>query len=220
MDVRDARGLAGRAVAGLDAFNRRHPWSHNDHFHGWILRNLPAVRRHALDVGCGRGELASALATRFDRVDAVDADAEMVRIARERLSGDARITVRREPFDQVAGRYDLITMVAVLHHLDLDSALSHVAELLTTGGRLLVVGLARPVTTRDIAWDLTSAALNPVVGMVKHPRAAVPATTPPFPVADPTLAFDEVRDEVARRLPGAGVRRRLFFRYTLAWTKP
>lgn len=30
----------GAVVRGLAAFNDRHPWSHNDFFHPWILRNL------------------------------------------------------------------------------------------------------------------------------------------------------------------------------------
>ncbi len=27
-----------RAVASLAAFNARHPWNHNEHFHGWVGR--------------------------------------------------------------------------------------------------------------------------------------------------------------------------------------
>ena len=70
MALRDlTRSVAGGALAtGMARLNARHPWSHNDHFHRWILRNLPARRRAALDVGCGRGELVAALAPRFGEV--------------------------------------------------------------------------------------------------------------------------------------------------------
>jgi hypothetical protein len=37
----------------LARVNARRPWSHNEHFHGWILRNLSARRRAVVDVGCG-----------------------------------------------------------------------------------------------------------------------------------------------------------------------
>ncbi|WP_328531873.1 hypothetical protein OG984_12435 [Nocardioides sp. NBC_00368] len=37
-----AGGTAAKAIAELNA---RHPWSHNDHFHSWILANLPPRRR-------------------------------------------------------------------------------------------------------------------------------------------------------------------------------
>ncbi|WP_425461005.1 methyltransferase domain-containing protein [Leekyejoonella antrihumi] len=57
--------------------NARHPWSHNDAFHAWIITRLPARRRDALDVGCGCGELVAALAEPFDRVHGLDADADM-----------------------------------------------------------------------------------------------------------------------------------------------
>jgi SAM-dependent methyltransferase len=218
VDIRNAHGLLGRIGAGLAAFNRRHPWSHNDHFHGWVLRNLPPGRSRALDVGCGRGELLAALAPRFVHVDGVDADAEMARIAAARFAGDPRVSVRALPFEQVSGRYDLITMVAVLHHLDLAPALRHAAGLLTDHGRLLVVGLARPATWRDLAYDLASAGLNPLVGMLKQPRAVRHPDPPPFPVADPVLSFDEVRATASSVLPGVRLRRRLFFRFTARWS--
>lgn len=220
MDIRTTRGPVGHVVAGLDAFNGRHPWSHNDHFHGWILRNLPTHRGSALDVGCGRGGLLAELAPRFLHVDGVDVDAQMARLAAARFGNDRHITVRCTPFDHVSGRYDLITMVAVLHHLDLEAALRHARDLLVPSGTLLVVGLARPVTAHDLMWDLASAALNPAVGLLKHPRATTPRAEAPYPVADPTMTFDEITATGAHVLPGARLQRRLFFRYTLTWTKP
>ena len=39
----------------------RHPWSHNDYFHGWVLANLPEPCVTALDVGCGRGGILAVL---------------------------------------------------------------------------------------------------------------------------------------------------------------
>ena len=219
VDIRDVGGPLRLAVTGLDRFNRRHPWSHNDYFHGWILRHLPDTRDHALDVGCGRGELLSALAGRFDRVDGVDADAAMTGAASQRCGGNPAVRVRQLPFDDVTGRYDLMTMVAVLHHLDLGPALRHASDMLVDRGRLLVVGLARPSTAADNRWDLGSAMVNPLVGIVKHPRVAVPRDRAPLPVADPTLTFDEIKAQATALLPGARMRHRLFFRYTLEWTK-
>jgi hypothetical protein len=50
--VRDsANPVLARARRWLDQVNARHPWDHNEHFHGWILRNLPACRRAAVDIG-------------------------------------------------------------------------------------------------------------------------------------------------------------------------
>ena len=225
-------------AAALGRLNARHPWNHNDHFHGWVLRRLPRRRRAALDVGCGLGGLVARLADRFDRVDGIDADPAAVRWAAQRFASDGRVSVREVPFGDVPvsdglDGYDVVTMVAVLHHLDLVPALEHARGLLAPGGRLLVVGLARVATPRDVAVDLVSAFANPVVGVVKHPRAVRPTRAdvtshagdvtsgPPLVVMrDVTETVDEIAAVARTVLPGVRVRRRLFFRYTLEWTAP
>lgn len=209
---------AAGLLARLGAFNRRHPWSHNDHFHGWLLRHLPDRRGCALDVGCGRGDLIEALAARFERVEGVDVDVEMANAAAQRFAGQPSISIHQIPFDDVHGSFDLITMVAVLHHLDLGSALTRARELLNPDGRLLVIGLPKIVGAPELIWDLPSLALNPIIGVIKHPRAAL-EQQPPFPVAEPTMSYAEIKNAVHLLLPGARLCRRFFFRYTLAWTK-
>jgi SAM-dependent methyltransferase len=231
MDVRNSTNPvivgAGRWLARVNA---RHPWNHNEHFHGWILRSLPARRRAAVDVGCGAGVLAGKLASRFALVTGIDADAGMAGTAATRLAGNPRVIIRRCSFEEFAeaaadGEADLITMVAVLHHLGLDDTLVRIPRLLAPGGRLLVVGLARVNSLPDLAVDLISAAVNPVVGLIKHPRRARQADgtavgQPAMPVKDPAATLAEITAAARARLPGAIVRRRLFFRYTLRWDKP
>jgi SAM-dependent methyltransferase len=231
MDVRDSTNpmvlTAGRWLA---AVNSRHPWNHNEHFHGWILRNLPARRRAAVDVGCGTGVLAGKLAAHFARVTGVDADEDMSAAAGARLAGDPRVSILRCRFDEFASaagesQVDLITMVAVLHHLDLGDTLARIPRLLAPGGRLLVVGLARVDSAADAVADLISSAANPVIGVIKHPRPARhPDPTadgePVMPVRDPTGTLAEIAAAASASLPGATIRRRLYFRYTLRWDKP
>ena len=203
----------------LAAFNSRHPWSHNDHFHGWLLRHLPDRRGRALDVGCGRGDLVAALASRFEHVDGVDVDESMTKVAAQRFAGQSAISIRRMPFEEVCGSFDLITMVAVLHHLDLASALTHTQELLNPGGRLLVIGLPKIIGAPDLIGDLPSVVLNPIIGLMKHPKSADLNQPPPFPVVEPTMSYTEIKVVSCQLLPGAKLHRRLFFRYTLEWTK-
>ncbi len=148
-----------------------------------MLRNLPARRRAAVDVGCGTGVLAGKLAPRFARVTGIDADAGMAAAASTRLAQDPRVTIRRCGFEQFAsaagdGDADLITMVAVLHHLGLDDTLARIPGLLAPSGRLLVVGLARVNSLPDLEVDLISAAANPVMGLIRYPRPARPADGP------------------------------------------
>ena len=148
----DVRGSADPALASarrwLARVSARHPWNHDEHVHGWILRNLPARRRAAVDAGCGTGMLAGKLAGPFARVTGIDADAGMAAAASARLDDHPAVTIRRRGFEESGtaacdGEADLITMVAVLHHLDLDDTLARIPGLLAPGGRLLVAGLAR-----------------------------------------------------------------------------
>jgi SAM-dependent methyltransferase len=231
MDVRDSTNpmvlSAGRWLAVV---NSRHPWNHNAHFHGWILRNLPARRQAAVDVGCGTGVLAAKLAPHFARVTGIDADEGMAAAATARLAGDPRVCIMRCRFDAFAAatgesEVDLITMVAVLHHLDLGDTLARIRGLLAPGGRLLVVGLAKVDSLSDAVVDLISCAANPVMGVIKHPRPVrQPDPTedgqPVMPVRDPAETLAEIAAAASARLPGATIRRRLYFRYTLRWDKP
>jgi SAM-dependent methyltransferase len=227
MDIRDFRIPGQQSLA---KFNARHPWSHNDHFHAWILGNLPARRRTAVDVGCGTGVLAGKLATHFTYVTGIDRDEGMVAAATARVGHIPQVSIRRcslAEFTPAAadGGADLITMVAVLHHLDLDDALARIPGLLAPGGRLLVVGLARPNSLADLAFDVVSGAANPVMGVMKHPRPVrLPERAegghPVMPMKDPGTTLAEITTAARARLPGSTVRRRLFFRYTLRWDKP
>jgi SAM-dependent methyltransferase len=203
MDVRNsANPVLATARQWLDQFNAAHPWSHNEHFHGWILRHLPARRLVAVDVGCGTGVLAAKLAPHFARVIGIDADDGMAAAAAARVAQNPRVTIRRCGFEQFAsaagnGEADLITMVAVLHHLDLDDTLARIPRLLAPGGRLLVVGFARVNSLPDLAVELISAGVNPVMGLIKHPRPARPveghaADQPVMPVRDPATTLAEI----------------------------
>ncbi len=205
----------------MQRLNARHPWSHNDHFHSWIVANLPERCRRALDVGCGRGELLAVLALHVDRVIGNDIDATMRGEATSRCAGLPNGLVANGPWAQASGPFDVVTMVAVLHHLDVEGALRAVRGLLTPGGRFLAVGLAVPYSFRDHLWDVASVVTNPMIGYVKHPWPSRPGPPhPPLPVREPTMTFDELREAVAIVMPKATIRHQFGFRHTIAWTKP
>ena len=63
---------------------------------------------------------------------------------------------------------------------------SSVRHLLAPGGRFLSVGLARPASLIDHAWDLASMVTNPAIGYVKHPWVPTQGVEPPStPVGNP-----------------------------------
>ena len=183
-------------ITRLDGFNRRHPWSHNDHYGRWILRNLRGVRSaRALDVGCGTGNLIELLRRRFDVVVGVEPDPT--------TSADV---LARFVHDEA------------LHHLPLDESMKRLRGLLEPGGRLVVVGCYRSTTATDGLLSVLATVCNPVVGVVKHRRVAsesLKAMT--APTADPGESMADVRRAAASCLPGSRIRRRLFWRYTLIY---
>jgi SAM-dependent methyltransferase len=113
-----------------------------------------------------------------------------------------------------AAGFDVVVFVAVLHHLDLERGLRRADELLAPGGELVVVGLA---ATRTVADWLLSGLQVPLVRLLDVWHRT---SSPPFRVRDPDEGLAEVRRTAQRVLPGAHVRRRFLYRYTLRWTKP
>lgn len=211
----------------IDAVNRvnaAHPWSHNAAFTRFVLRNARGVRRRggdtAVDVGCGTGDLLSALREIFPTTIGIEPDPGTAASAARRFTGDA-VRIERRPFgSEPHGAYDLITFVASLHHMPLRTALQDARAALRPGGRIVIVGLARE-TPRDALRSGASLLLNPLVGLIRHPKRATRAPAHMrAPTAGATQSFDEILAIASEVLPGIRMRRRLFWRYTACWSVP
>lgn len=197
-------------IRALDALNRRYPWSHNDHYLPWVLRQVPPGASRALDVGCGTGTLLRALRTVVPSVDGIDRDPAAAASAGV-PAGDLRT---------VDGRYDLVTAVAVLHHLPLEPELTHLRSLLRPGGRLVVVGCYRASTRTDHLVGLVAVPANVGMGVLRRRAAGAARIAMSAPTAEPAESLPEIRAAAAAVLPGARIHRRLFWRYTLIWNRP
>ncbi|MFI7226481.1 class I SAM-dependent methyltransferase [Nonomuraea angiospora] len=211
-------------LSHLDRFNKRHPWSHNDHYGGWVAEQVAASGAgHVLDVGCGTGNLAALLRRRAATVTGLEPDPATARAAAERFAGDPAVTIVQTDF---AGRdprrrWDAVTLVAVLHHLPLVPTLRELRGCLAPGGRLVVVGCYREAGPADLLAALPAMVANPIMGLVKHPaRADVPPLHMTAPTAEAQETLANIRAAAAQELPGARVRRRLFWRYTLVYDAP
>lgn len=198
-------------------------WDHNAYYGRWLLRRLPERVPSALDVGCGAGWLATALAERAGRVDAVDRSAEMIRLARAREANGVRWLVGDVLADDLplAEGYDLVTAVTCLHHMPLEPALHRLAGLVRPGGRLAVVGMYVPATVADRAIEVLALPANGLLGLALAARGrAGKPYAPDMPVRVATDPLATIRRAAAGIMPGAQVRRRLFWRYTLLWRRP
>ncbi len=97
-------------------------------------------RQRVLEIGCGTGALARAMARRGARVTAIDLSPEMIHVARSRTPGHLAIEFRVADLNQLAPRgFDVAVAVDTLRHLPLSDALLRMASAIVEGGILRVV---------------------------------------------------------------------------------
>ncbi|MFH9349675.1 class I SAM-dependent methyltransferase [Kitasatospora sp. NPDC017646] len=197
------------------------PFDHNDHYHRLLLRSLPPGARRALDVGCGTGAFARALARRGIDVDAVDRDEPVLTAARAR--GDSsRIRYRQADLTALElppGRYDFISCLASLHHLPLGT-LARLRDALAPGGVLVVLGCYRETTVGNRLTSLAAVPVNAFCRLAVHLRErGAPPSRVQAPVTMPRTSLPEIRAYARQHLPGFRVRRLLFWRYLLAYRR-
>ena len=122
------------------AYRHRPPYSSTVYD---ILAGLISKRSHAvLDVGCGPGQIARNMASRAERIDAIDWSERMIGLARHLPGGD-------DPhINWICGRaedaplhppYGLVTAAASLHWMDWDVMLPRLRQALVPDGYLAIV---------------------------------------------------------------------------------
>ncbi|WP_238815674.1 class I SAM-dependent methyltransferase [Nocardia brasiliensis] len=205
-------------------------WNHNSFYHRFLVRQLPGNATRVLDVGCGTGAFAVVLAGHAERVDAIDRSPAMIEAAKQVVPANVtcvlgNILAQRFP----PASYDAIVSISTLHHLPLDEVLPVLADALRPGGVLAAVALPRTDLPRELPIEFLAALAHRVLGGVfallrtlgPGDWHAIDPTHAAMPVMlDPSLTTRQVREQVTALLPGARVRRRLLWRYSLVWHKP
>ncbi len=193
-------------------------WNHNAAFHDELVADAAARGGRALDAGCGEGLLLSRLADVCEEVVGVEVDAATASRARSRLGEVPGACVRQADLLQGTkglGTFQTVTCVAALHHLPLEAGLRVLGKLVAPGGRLLVIGLA---ANRGLAdWTVSALSIVPnwVSGRLHHETRDIGV-----PVARPRESLRQIRAVARQILPGACIRRRRYFRYSLSWDRP
>jgi SAM-dependent methyltransferase len=202
-------------------------WDHNRHYHGWLLAQVPRGCGDALEVGCGSGAFARALAGRARRVLALDLSPEMIRVARAHAPPRANLEYRVADAAETElphERFDCIASLATLHHLAPRDALARLRDALRPGGVLLVLDLVSDPGPGGLARSALAVAASGLVRLARNGRQREPRALREAWAEHvrgeryPTL--EEARALACELLPGARVRRHLFWRYSIVWRKP
>lgn len=196
-------------------------FDHNGFYHRFLLRQVPPGCDRALDVGCGSGLFARRLADHAGSVEAIDRAPEMIAQARMLSSGIRNVRyLEADLADHALGRarYDYIACIAGLHHMPFTETITKLRAALAPGGVLAIVGCYRQASPADYAPDLIAIPANLIANAAVRARAGDGRAT--APIMDPQLTLPEIRQRTRRLLPGAVIRRRLFWRYTLIYRRP
>ena len=101
-----------------------------------LVREGDLVGRRVLDIGCGTGRAAEALAARGSRVWGVEPEPEMAAVARARVSTVKIAPAEALPFKD--GWFERALMWLVVHLVDRPRALAEAARVLRPDGRLAI----------------------------------------------------------------------------------
>ncbi|NJL57822.1 class I SAM-dependent methyltransferase [bacterium] len=209
------------------ALHDQEGWDHNNHYHRFLLNQLPSQRQSALDIGCGTGEFSRLLSKRFEKVIAIDLSPNMIEVAKQRSrlfsSIDFQVSDVLE-WEPVAEQFDAIVSIATLHHLPVESLLPNLKTALKPGGRLIILDLLEHKSWRDKLSDFIAVPLNWLFQALKNghiqqsPEAA--AAMREHLRTDEYLTLSQARRIYTNSLRKAKVRKHLFWRYSVVWEKP
>ncbi len=108
----------------------------------WIDHEAKLAGKTVLDVGCGGGVLAEAMATRGATVTGIDLTVKLLKVAElHSLESGVEVTYRESTAEawatEHAGQYDVVTCMEMLEHVpDPASVVRAVASLVKPGGRV------------------------------------------------------------------------------------
>jgi SAM-dependent methyltransferase len=150
----------------------------------------------------------------------------MIRVARERSQGYSTIDFQVADvldWDWPEERFDCIASIATLHHLPLEATLRKMRAALRVGGTLLILDLFAQDGLSDMLMALLAVPPSLILrtartGRLRAPRA-VRAAWAEHGRHDSLLTLAQVRHVCSTVLPGARVRKHLFWRYSVVWRK-
>jgi len=157
---------------------------HNEHYHNFLLNQLPPHCDQVLEIGCGPGTFARALAARSNHVLGIDLSPEMIRLAREKSKHIANLEFQVADicdWEVDPEEFDCIASIATLHHLPFREILLKMKTALKPGGVVLILDLFEPRGLSDWLLNFPALSTSVVLRLLHHhhlrPRREARAAT-------------------------------------------
>ncbi len=199
-------------------------WNHNNHYHHFLFQQLPQHCEIVLDIGCGTGEFARLLANRAETVIAVDLSPKSIEVAKQRSRQYPNIDFQVADISQwdfPQEEFDAIVSIATLHHLSVADLLPQLKAALKPRGVLAILDLLEWDSLRDLFSDLVAVPLNWWFWTTKNrhikPSPEAVAAMKEHLRTDKYLTRSQVQQIYTNSLPGATIRKHLFWRYSVVW---
>lgn len=127
-----------------------------------LAKNLQHANR-ALDVGCGTGMFLSLLSQKTKFIVGIDMSAEMLQIAKKRMTGAALVQADADHLPFVGESFDVIVSVTLLQNMP-NPALTvrEFARVLRPGGIAMMTSLKHKHSPKQLMAWATAANLKPL----------------------------------------------------------
>ena len=199
-------------------------WTANNHYHNFLLKQVPQNCETALEIGCGTGAFARLLAERSKRVTALDLSSAMIRIARARSNTIHNLEFQLADvmtYDFPESHFNYVCSIATLHHLQQRELLLKIKRALKPGGVLVVLDLVESNSVVERMLDLAGMGVSVSLRLVRNGRLKPPAEVrkawEEHGKHDSYLTLNQVRALADEILPGAVIERHLLWRYSLVY---
>ena len=201
-------------------------WNHNNCYYPQIVKLIPEHAETCLDIGCGKGELSAMAAQKAQRVIAVDLAEQMIEKAKVLHSNPniEYICGNVLDLDVADNNLDAIVTSAAAHHLPYEWLLNFAKDKLKKGGRLIILDLVKANSLSDhLLWGFAFLP-NIFMNLIKNGRLQkddphAREVWERHGRRDRYMTIDEIRSLADKHIPGAQVKRKLFWRYMLVWQK-
>lgn len=201
-------------------------WNHNNCYFKYLTRFLPHNKEACIDIGCGKGELSYILAQSFNKVIAVDLSDKMIERAKVLNSKDNIEYICGNILDMEFedASLDVIITTATAHHLPCEWLLEFAKHKLRKEGKLIILDLAQADSISDKILWVSAFFPNIMMNLIKNHslRKDDPHSKEVWErhgKHDTYMTVNEIKTLAEKHIPGAKIRRKLFWRYVLVWEK-